>query len=211
MDSLASIAPLFVFIVVRSLGACAVIAVTIGHACLTGWLLARLGHSLACLLSFSLSFSHYPRYTGARQCTECTLLHVAPPTRPLPMYHLSTCATVRNCPPLHPFSSSSSSSCFSLLFCRFVLRFLPVNRSSVHLDSSFCSRFSRSCWPFAPIHSPCTSLFDSTRGYIGFFCLLLRGCFLLASLSRLIIVLPARCLLSPAPHLHLSRSLNPHT
>lgn len=114
-------------------------------------------------------------------------------------------------PPSTPFSSSSSSSCFSLLFCRFVLRFLPVNRSSVHLDSSFCSRFSRSCWPFAPIHSPCTSLFDSTRGYIGFFCLLLRGCFLLASLSRLIIVLPARCLLSPAPHLHLSRSLNPHT
>lgn len=113
--------PLFVFFVVRSLGACAVIAVTIGHACLTGWLLA----SLATRSPLSL-LSRCPRYLGALACTECTLLHATLPTRPLPMYHLSTCATVRNClsPPPPPIPSSSSSYNLSS-----AIRFLPVNLS----------------------------------------------------------------------------------
>ena len=193
------------------------IAVTIGHACPTG-LTARQTWPLARLSFLFLALSLPPplsRCTPA--CTECTLLHVAPPTRTLPMYHLSTCATVRNCSPL--CASFSSSSRVRRPFCSSPLFFPPSlsppplfvssvssrrSRSSLHLDSLVLLSFlSRSCCPFAPIHLPCTSFvsflffsfllfflfrFDSSRGYIEFFCLHLRGRFLLASLSRFIIV-----------------------
>lgn len=163
--------PLFVFFVVRSLGACAVIAVTIGHACLTGWLLA----SLATRSPLSL-LSRCPRYLGALACTECTLLHATLPTRPLPMYHLSTCATVRNC-----LSPLPLPSLLPLLLITSLLPSVSSRWTSlVHLDRSFCSRF------FGYLLD---SLYFSFRFSSRIYWILLHGCFLCASLFCLIIIL----------------------
>ena len=117
----------------------------------------------------SLSLFCYPRrYLAARQCAPnalCCTLHrqlgrcqciTYLPARPYATAPLST-------PFFFLFSCSSFFLFFSsLLFCRSSCPPFPpdATASSVHLDSSFCSRFSRSCCPFAPIHSPCTSFFS---------------------------------------------------
>lgn len=100
------------FLVVRSLGACAVIAVTIGHACLTARSLAR---PLARPLCTALCRSRL--VASAIVCTAMHPMHfaacccIAPPTSMLPMYHVSTCDRTQPLP--SPLFLSSSSSFFS--------------------------------------------------------------------------------------------------
>lgn len=200
------------------------IAVTIGHACLTArqtWPLARslarsplfpLFRSFAIPpAAISLHASVHRMHFAARCTANSDAANVSPiylrdrtqllPTL-RPFFFLFSCSSFLFVPLLSsfPFSLFRRSSCPPF----------PPGAAALPCisGSSFCSRFSRSCC--LPLRSDSFAVylflsffflffrFDSPRGYIEFFCLHLRGRFLLASLSRFIIVLQPRCLPSPA-------------